>query len=100
MISDDHGEDNQSALTPEHARLSAEAHREANWKRWGPYLSERQWGTVREDYSADGNAWRYFPFEHARSRACAGVRTASWASATGRRGCASRSRCGTGTIRF
>jgi hypothetical protein len=69
MISDDHGEDNQSALTPEHARLSAEAHREANWKRWGPYLSERQWGTVREDYSADGNAWRYFPFEHARSRA-------------------------------
>jgi len=69
MISDDHGEDNQSALTPEHARLRAEAHREANWKRWGPYLSERQWGTVREDYSADGNAWRYFPFEHARSRA-------------------------------
>ena len=36
---------------------------------WGPYLSERQWGTVREDYSSDGNAWEYFPHDHARSRA-------------------------------
>ncbi|WP_372845723.1 glucosidase [Pontiella sp.] len=42
---------------------------EASWKKWGPYLSERQWGTVREDYSVDGNAWDYLPFEHARSRA-------------------------------
>jgi len=39
------------------------------WRKWGPYLSERQWGTVREDYSADGNAWSYFPHEQARSRA-------------------------------
>ncbi len=39
------------------------------WRRWGTYLSERQWGTVREDYSADGSAWDYFPHEHARSRA-------------------------------
>jgi hypothetical protein len=39
------------------------------WKRWGPYLSERQWGTVREDYSRDGDAWSYFPHDHARSRA-------------------------------
>jgi hypothetical protein len=39
------------------------------WSLWGPYLSDRQWGTVREDYSADGDAWNYFPFEHARSRA-------------------------------
>ena len=39
------------------------------WKKWGPYLSERQWGTVREDYSAHGNAWDYFPHDHARSRA-------------------------------
>ena len=38
------------------------------WKQWGPYLSERQWGTVREDYSAHGNAWDYFPHDHARSR--------------------------------
>jgi hypothetical protein len=40
-----------------------------NWRRWGPYLSERQWGTVREDYSGDGTAWDYFPHDHARSRA-------------------------------
>ena len=39
------------------------------WRKWGPYLSERQWGTVREDYSADGNAWEYLPHDHARSRA-------------------------------
>ena len=54
---------------PESARLDQDARRERNWKRWGPYLSERQWGTVREDYSADGSAWDYFPHEHARSRA-------------------------------
>ena len=41
----------------------------AKWKKWGPYLSERQWGTVREDYSPHGNAWDYFPHDHARSRA-------------------------------
>ena len=39
------------------------------WKEWGPYLAERAWGTVREDYSADGEAWTYFPHDHARSRA-------------------------------
>ncbi|QDU98399.1 MGH1-like glycoside hydrolase domain-containing protein [Lignipirellula cremea] len=50
-------------------RLKASAERTANWKRWGPYLSERQWGTVREDYSAEGNPWTYFPHDHARSRA-------------------------------
>ena len=42
--------------------------RTAHWRRWGPYLSARQWGTVREDYSAQGTAWEYFPHEHARSR--------------------------------
>ena len=41
----------------------------ANWKRWGPYLSDRQWGTVREDYSADGSPWTSFPHDHARGRA-------------------------------
>jgi len=50
-------------------RLEEDARRERNWKRWGPYLAERQWGTVREDYSADGDCWRYFPHDHARSRA-------------------------------
>ncbi|NDF00372.1 MAG: glucosidase, partial [Verrucomicrobia bacterium] len=39
------------------------------WRKWGPYVSERSWATVREDYSADGNAWAYFPHDHARSRA-------------------------------
>ena len=50
-------------------RLRDAAARRAHWKRWGPYLSERAWGTVREDYSADGDAWHYFPHDHARSRA-------------------------------
>lgn len=57
------------AASPEHDRLAAESGREANWKRWGPYLSERQWGTVREDYSSGGDCWNYFPHDHARSRA-------------------------------
>ncbi len=53
----------------EHRRLAEYRNRKANWKKWGPYLSERSWGTVREDYSADGSAWEYFPHDHARSRA-------------------------------
>ncbi len=53
----------------ESKRLAEDGRRAKNWKRWGPYLSERQWGTVREDYSADGNCWSYFPHDHARSRA-------------------------------
>lgn len=56
-------------LTAEGARLKECAERRAAWKHWGPYLSERQWGTVREDYSAHGTAWDYFPHDHARSRA-------------------------------
>jgi len=50
-------------------RLSESDARTAHWKRWGPYLAERQWGTVREDYSPQGHAWEYFPHDHARSRA-------------------------------
>src|SRR2546427_3867467 len=56
-------------LDPETRRLAEDATRTRNWKRWGPYLSERQWGTVREDYSPGGTAWDYFPHDHARSRA-------------------------------
>lgn len=52
----------------EHKRLEGYRKHENNWKLWGPYLSDRAWGTVREDYSADGDAWRYFPHDHARSR--------------------------------
>ena len=55
--------------TPEHRRLEEDLAREKNWKRWGPYLAERQWGTVREDYSADSEAWKYFTFDQAQSRA-------------------------------
>ncbi len=55
--------------TAEHQRLQDHLDRKANWKKWGPYVSERAWGTVREDYSADGSAWEYFPHDHARSRA-------------------------------
>jgi len=54
---------------PERARVESDARRTEHWTHWGPYLSDRQWGTVREDYSATGEAWTYFPFEHARSRA-------------------------------
>ncbi|HKQ18713.1 MAG TPA: glucosidase [Candidatus Eisenbacteria bacterium] len=53
----------------EATRLLEDARRERNWKRWGPYLAERQWGTVREDYSEHGDCWGYFPHDHARSRA-------------------------------
>jgi hypothetical protein len=56
-------------LTAEERRLEESRERKAHWNRWGPFLSERAWGTVREDYSADGAAWDYFPHDHARSRA-------------------------------
>lgn len=56
-------------MTQEEIRLEEDRTRKAYWRRWGPYLSERQWGTVREDYSATGSAWDYFPHDHARSRA-------------------------------
>jgi Glycosyl hydrolase family 63 C-terminal domain len=55
--------------TKEDERLEETRTRKKYWKRWGPYLSERQWGTVREDYSPGGTAWEYFPHDHARSRA-------------------------------
>jgi len=55
--------------TAEHKRLADSEARRADWKRWGPYISERAWGTVREDYSASGEAWDHFPHDHARSRA-------------------------------
>jgi hypothetical protein len=56
-------------MTREGQRLEESRQQAAHWKRWGPYLSERQWGTVREDYSPYGTAWEYFPHDHARSRA-------------------------------
>ena len=55
-------------MTIEQRRLELSRERKEHWKRWGPYLSERAWGTVREDYSPNGTAWEYFPHDHARSR--------------------------------
>jgi len=59
----------QSTAITEEQRLEESRERKAHWKRWGPYLSERAWGTVREDYSANGTAWEYFTHDHSRSRA-------------------------------
>ncbi len=56
-------------MNAEEKRLAESDARKKHWKRWGPYLSERAWGTVREDYSPYGSAWEYFPHDHARSRA-------------------------------
>ncbi len=58
-----------AAADAERRRLDEDERRARNWTRWGPYLSARQWGTVREDYSPDGDAWAYLPHDHARSRA-------------------------------
>ena len=55
--------------TTEHTRLDEARERKVDWKKWGPYLSERQWGTVREDYSENGDAWNFFTHDQARSRA-------------------------------
>src|SRR5579864_3989272 len=56
-------------MEAEKLRIMEAQRRDAYWRRWGPYLAERSWGTVREDYSVDGDAWNYFPFEHAHLRA-------------------------------
>ena len=58
-----------ATVTAETQRLANDKTGAENWRRWGPYLSERQWGTVREDYSPGGHAWEYLPHDHARSRA-------------------------------
>jgi hypothetical protein len=59
----------EHAITAEQLRLDEGREKGVPWRQWGPYLSERQWGTVREDYSQDGNAWDYFSHDQARSRA-------------------------------
>jgi len=58
----------QTPMNAEQRRLD-EARQGTPWRKWGPYLSERQWGTVREDYSENGDAWHFFTHDHARSRA-------------------------------
>src|SRR6201986_3821442 len=59
----------RASPTAEHRRMAEDRERLVRWRHWGPYVSERAWGTVREDYSASGDAWGYFPHDHARSRA-------------------------------
>lgn len=69
MNADSGKQQSRAAAGAEAQRLQEDATRQKNWKRWGPYLSERQWSTVREDYSASADSWNYFPHDHARSRA-------------------------------
>jgi hypothetical protein len=86
--------------TAEAVRLEESRQHKVHWKRWGPYVSERAWGTVREDYSADGTAWDYLPHDHARSRAYRWNEDGSQASAIVTRSSVSRWRSGTSGIRF
>ena len=58
----------RTTATAEHRRLAQVPKDSDPWRLWGPYMAARQWGTVREDYSADGNAWAYLPFDHAHQR--------------------------------
>src|SRR6266446_3519285 len=76
--------------TTEDRRLEEARIRKKHWKRWGPYLSERQWGTVREDYSPGGTAWEFFRTITLARAPIAGGRTESEGSATGTRSCALR----------
>src|SRR5437667_1351157 len=64
-----HPKEQRLHMPAEVVRLHEDDRREQNWKRWGPYLAERQWGTVREDYSADGDCWSYLTHDDSRSRA-------------------------------
>jgi hypothetical protein len=79
----------ESDMTQEESRLQEARKGTSDWKKWGPYLSERQWGTVREDYSEGGDAWNFFTHDQARSRAYRwgedGIAGASrWPSGTAR----------------
>src|SRR6266545_8104418 len=84
-------------VTAEERRIEESRQRTKHWKRWGPYLSERAWGTVREDYSADGDAWNYFPRARVRT---AGARMASAAFPISSSVSVSPSRFGMGETRF
>jgi hypothetical protein len=74
-------------MTQEAWRLKAAEDRTAHWRRWGPYLSERQWGTVREDYSPTGTAWDFFPMIMLVREPTVGVKTASPGSPITTSGC-------------
>ena len=84
----------------EQKRLNIAREQGVPWKKWGPYLSERQWGTVREDYSADGNAWDYFSHDQSRSRAYRWVKMVSPDSPTISSSSVLRWRCGMDAIPY
>ena len=84
----------EPAKTAEELRLEEAREKAVPWRQWGPYLSERQWGTVREDYSENGNAWDYFTHDQARSRAYHWGEDGSPVSATTTRGCVLPLPCG------
>ena len=86
-------------MTREAWRLKAAEDRTAHWRRWGPYLSERQWGTVREDYSPSGAAWDFFHTITLVREPIAGVRTVSLASPITTSGCVLPWRSGMAVIR-
>jgi hypothetical protein len=90
----------QSSLIAEAIRLSEDRARTKNWKRWGPYLSERQWATVREDYSPYGNCWDFFSHTMLEAGLIAGEKTDYWDSPTENAGSVSVSHCGMEKIRF
>src|SRR5215471_13242174 len=90
----------EPGATAESQRLDEARENGVPWRQWGPYLSERQWGTVREDYSADGNAWDYFSHDQARSRAYHWGGVASPVSVTIASGCVLRWRCGTARTQY
>ena len=85
--------------TTEEIRLEEAREQKAPWKKWGPYLSERQWGTVREDYSDNGNAWDYFSHDQARSRAYCELVAACNVEMLRRRRTATRY-CGTAALTY
>jgi hypothetical protein len=86
--------------TAEALRLDEASENGVQWRQWGPYLSERQWGTVREDYSEDGNAWDYFTHIKPAHAPIIGVRTVSPVSAMKNNDCALPLHCGMAKTRF
>jgi hypothetical protein len=89
----------RSAMNAEQIRMEEACKGKAPWKKWGPCLSDRQWGTVREDYSDNGDAWNFFTHDQLGLGRIAGARTAREGSPTTSSGSAPRSPCGTARTR-
>ena len=98
VLIEEKGMDKRIPKAAEHKRLEKSCDRKSHWKRWGPYVAERAWGTVREDYSANGDAWAFVSHDAARSRRTVGTKKESPGFATVTSASASPSRCGTKRI--